>query len=236
MTELQTIKVAVLYEDLLLRAGLIAVLRAQPDFEVVDANANECVLPEHADVALCDYEVGLGFLGRATPPRQRVASVLVLTARDSEREIRHALSSGVRGYVLTGCGPHELLDAIRRVGRGARYVSALAAERLADSVAGMLLTEREMDVVRMLMDGSCNKGIARRLDITSGTVKSHLRSIFQKLDARNRTEVVVVARRRGLLAALPGSGRTPEHEAPQLLTRAASALAAPKFTPPAPVA
>lgn len=201
MTDVRTIKVAVVHEDDLLAAGLRAVLGGQHDIELVEDTASAACAP--ADVVVSDYEGGLRLAAAPAPRRGQAAHVLVLTQRDSEREIRHALSQGVRGYVTSGGCASELLDAVRRVGLGIRHVGTLAAQRLADSVAGTLLTEREMDVLRLLMDGACNKGIARRLEISHGTVKSHMRSIFQKLDAHNRTEVVVVAEKRGLLASLP---------------------------------
>ena len=205
----ETIKVLVLYHDPLVCSGLTATLREQPDFELVGASASACDAaswPEggRADVVVADYEHGLAILVRSrmeTTPRCRAsANVLIVTQRDSEREIRHALEHGARGYLILGCGLDELVDAVRALHRGARHVGAIAAGRLADSVACALLTDRETDVLRLVVEGHGNKTIAKRLGVATGTVKTHLRAVFQKLHATTRTQVAAVAERRGLLA------------------------------------
>ncbi|MCD2341390.1 response regulator transcription factor [Ideonella azotifigens] len=214
MLDLLTIKVLVLYDDALLCAGLRATLGAQPDMVLLSPQAD----PGQADVVIADYAQGLRCiaLGKAEPARRSLGSlgarVLILTRRDSEREIRHALESGVRGYLTIGCGLDELVDAVRALHCGMRRIGTLAAQRLADSVAGSLLTSRETDVLRLLVAGHGNKAIAKRLDIALGTVKSHLKSVFQKLDASNRTEVALAADKRGLLIDLPALDE-PEVEA-----------------------
>lgn len=133
--------------------------------------------------------------------------------RDTESEIRHALKQGARGFLLLGCSVDELVAAVRALRAGLRHVDRKAAQRLADSVACEALTGREQAVLRLLVEGMGNKAIANRLGIAIGTVKSHLKSVFQKLNAGSRTEVASVAERRGLLTVEPAGTSQLEDEA-----------------------
>lgn len=200
MLESEAINVLVLHEDPLVSAGLTAILGQHRGIALVDAAAGK------VDVVLADYERGLDVAAtewRIGPFRGAAPKVLVLSRRDSEGEIRHALAHGVSGYLTVGCGLSEIVDAVLTLHRGIRYVGVQAARRLADSIACKLLTQRETDVMRLLVEGHANKAIARCLGVTVGTVKTHLKSIFQKLDASSRTEVAAVAAKRGLLALTP---------------------------------
>lgn len=208
MIPIDTFKVVVMCRDPLVRAGLRDTLQAEPEFQLLpndwQSSASYSVEHTHVDLVVADYEHALELLAdcRATGPMRHgwMPNVLIVTHRDSEGEIRHALEAGVRGYLLLGCGLDEIIRAARSVRRGIRYVGMLAAQRLADSVACSSLTFREMDVLRLVVKGHSNKVVARQLDIAIGTVKSHLKSIFEKLDATSRTEVAAVAEERGLLA------------------------------------
>ena len=209
MVPAESIKVLVLYRDALVSNGLATTLHQQPDVELVSAEVCTCDIPprpsdRHADVVVADYENGLALIAsyraRMSLRHGQSPNVLIVTQRESEREIRHALEHGARGYLILGCGIDELVDAVRALHRGVRFLGAVAARRLADSVAGEGLTARELDVLRLLAEGHSNKAIARRLDIAVGTVKTHLKAIFHKLEASSRTQVAAVAEKRGLLA------------------------------------
>lgn len=206
MLATDTIKVQLLYADALVAAGLSATLQHQSDVEVLtrpDAAHVDSAQLLQADVLVTDYAHGLSFLTWARDhPRIRPTSVppvLIVTPRDTESEIRHALEQGARGYLLLGCGIDELVAGVRALRAGTRHIGGKAAQRLADSVTHEALTCREQAVLRLVVEGLGNKAIANRLDIAIGTVKSHLKSIFQKLDAATRTEVATMAERRGLL-------------------------------------
>ncbi|MCB1999377.1 MAG: response regulator transcription factor [Burkholderiaceae bacterium] len=214
MLTAEPIQVMVLYQDPLVRAGLAATLAEHTRYALVPAEAS-CVGPAGLspdltpDVVVTDYDYGLQLLARS-PPQARsrpgeMPVVLIVTPRDTEWEIRHALACGARGYLVLGCGVNELVEAVRTVHRGMRHIGAQAARRLADSIACSPLTSRETDVLRLVVEGQGNKAIARELAIANGTVKSHLKAIFEKLDARSRTEVAAVAERRGLLAVGPAA-------------------------------
>ncbi len=201
MLDAQSTKVTVMHRDPLLSAGLVATFRGECDICMSDDENTS------ADVFVADYEQGLALIasarGDGEQRRSRVPTVLILTGRDSEQEIRHALERGARGYLTVGCGLAELVEAVRTLHRGTRYVGNQAARRLADSVACEWLTARETDVLRLVVEGHGNKTIARRLGIAIGTVKSHLKAIFQKLEASSRTQVAAVAEKRGLLSLPP---------------------------------
>ena len=205
MSESKPVRTLVLYQDPLVAAGLLSALEKQAGVAVIDA---ACIPPDRPgadlqdiDVVVTDYSAGLQWLAR-TQGASSVSRgrVLILTDRDSECEIRHALAQGARGYLTLGCGVEELTVAMRALHRGARHICAAAASRLADSVAYESLTGRELDVLRLLVEGLPNKAIATQLSIAPGTVKSHMKGIFQKLGARSRTQVASVAERRGLLS------------------------------------
>jgi DNA-binding NarL/FixJ family response regulator len=205
------IRVWVHYGDALLRAGLTAALRAVPGLAIMVpdtlADLDAAIRASVTEVVITDYEQGMQVLrdaqGRRTGMRRSESNrlhVLILTRRDSEGEIRHALQRGALGYLTLGGGIDELINAIDDVHRGLRHVGSVAARRLADSIACEVLTERETDVLHLVSKGQSNKAVARELDIGMGTVKTHLKALFQKLGAHNRTEVAAVAQRRGLLA------------------------------------
>ena len=125
--------------------------------------------------------------------------LIIFSNFDSEARIWLALESGVRGYLLYGASVMELIDSIRTVRGGGVALGPAVAARIASRVKGGILTPRERAVLEQLMDGPSNKVIARRLNVSEGTVKTHIKSIMKKLDAESRTAAVITAQRRGLL-------------------------------------
>ena len=209
MTHVDRIQVVVLHSDPVIQAGLSAAFGRYSDFEIqkMPAGLDKAATALHvtrgcrAHVVVADY--ANGFVVAAEAARQdgpaTVPKVLVVAEIDREWEIRSALERGVRGYILVGCSLDELADGVRAVHRGARHLSPQVAARLAESVAIEPLTMREEEVLRLVVEGMCNKSIGRRLGIALGTVKSHLKSVFGKLDVESRTQAVAVVERRGLL-------------------------------------
>jgi DNA-binding NarL/FixJ family response regulator len=151
-----------------------------------------------ADVVIADYTRGLECA--ADGSKRLGGAVVLVTASNREQEIRRALEAGIQGYVLLGCDMNELAEAVRVVGYGSKYLCLQAAQRMAESLTREALTPREMDVLRLLSVGSCNKWIARDLDIAVCTVKVHVKAIMAKLGARSRTHAVAVAAHRGLVS------------------------------------
>jgi DNA-binding NarL/FixJ family response regulator len=177
------------------------------DFEVHTARSSERF--GGADVVVADYSQGVACAAEYAGRGARCGSpkVVVVAGIDREWEIRCALELGVRGYLLIGCSLEELAEGVRAVHRGARHLSAQVAARLAESMSLEALTSREEEVLRLVVEGLCNKAIGRQLGIAVGTVKSHLKSTFDKLNVESRTQAVAVVERRGLLRQSPEPAR-----------------------------
>jgi DNA-binding NarL/FixJ family response regulator len=127
------------------------------------------------------------------------ARVVILTTSDGDAEIQRALRAGAAAYVLKSCPQEELLAVIRSVHAGKRYVPADVATRLAEHFGDDELTARELEVLRLIRDGSKNKEIAARLEISEATVNFHIKNLVSKLQANDRTHAVMIAIRRGIL-------------------------------------
>ncbi|MET0321747.1 MAG: response regulator transcription factor [Duganella sp.] len=194
--------VIVAHADAIVSAGLAALLGACDDVKVrvVDGDAPVgAVRP--ADVIILDHKAGMEHMRRASSAHHGESQprVLIVTQLDREWEVRTAMMAGVHGYLLQNSPPDQLLTAVRTLGRGMRYLSAELSRCVADSFTRIGLTSRETDVLQLLAQGQCNKSIARELGIGVGTVKTHVKGLFDKLGATARTHAVVLATRRGLV-------------------------------------
>lgn len=209
MNSVHLTRVHICHNDPLIAAGVGAALRNLSDIEVVGTHDSTATTFSHhstVHVVVADYQTALELVAGVLRPMGHrdveKARVLVITRCDTGWHIRHALESGVRGYLLQGCTQEEVADAVRALRHVGRYLGSAVAQPLADSIAFEMLTDREMDVLRLLTDGRGNKAIAYELNIALGTVKSHVRSILQKVNASTRTEAAAIADRRGLLSSL----------------------------------
>jgi DNA-binding NarL/FixJ family response regulator len=203
-----TISVLVCHSNPLIACGVASALREQEDFEVfVESRLGDvlhgCASATDVDVLIADHQLAIDTARaqrdgenrqRGRPPR-----IMVLSSNDGEWRVRSALDAGVFGYVVTSRPLHEIVEGIRALHRGARYLCPLAAARMAESCMSQQLTPRESEVLQVLGAGVSNKIIAKQLDMEVGTVKSHLRSMMSKLNAHNRTEIVAIALTRGLI-------------------------------------
>jgi DNA-binding NarL/FixJ family response regulator len=213
MDQANRIRVLVLHHDPVAREGLLAAFGRYPDFEVVDSQADPMdsgslrplTTRFWADVVVADYECGVTLAARASrrTGAPDALKIMILTSNYREWEIRRALERGVRGYVMVGCTLDELACGVRAIHRGARHLSPQVAQCLAESLSGEPLTTREEEVLRLVVEGLGNKTIARRLEIAVGTVKSHLKGVFDKLNVESRTQAICAAGRRGLLQDVP---------------------------------
>jgi DNA-binding NarL/FixJ family response regulator len=189
------IRLLVDHEDILLQAGLAALLARCSDLELTHDRAHEAL---DVDVVVTDYAAGLR-RARERAAHRRSPRVVVLTRRDSEVDIRCALAQGIDGYMIVGCPVDSIADAARAVHHGLRHLDPVATHRIAESMFHEPLTGRETQVLQLVATGCANKVIAARLQIGIGTVKTHMRSLLDKLDVASRTEAAAVAHRRGLL-------------------------------------
>ena len=196
MTTKPLIRILVTHTDPVAHAGLTSALNAYADLEVADYRESDARF--ESDVIAADFDMGMAVLSSARS-QGRSLKVVIVTSNDRECDIRRALKQGARGYVLQGCSLDELAGAVREAVAGGVHLGASIAQRLAESIYGDALTAREEEVLGHVVEGLCNKEIARELDLAVGTVKSHLRAVYAKLDVKSRTHAVAVARRRGLL-------------------------------------
>ncbi|MEO8040932.1 MAG: response regulator transcription factor [Betaproteobacteria bacterium] len=201
------IRVLIADDHVVVREGLVAMIDRQPDMRVVAdaADGTEAVRlwREHQpDVALVDLRMpgldGVGVIGqvRALDPKARI---LILTTYDGDEDIYRGMRAGAKAYLLKDAPREQLLDCIRAVHAGNTYVPPGVAAKLAAQVSGERLTGRELEILALMAAGDSNKIIARKLDITEGTVKTHVKSVLFKLGAASRTEAAAVAARRGLI-------------------------------------
>jgi DNA-binding NarL/FixJ family response regulator len=197
-----TTKVLIAHGDPLIAAGLTATLQKQGDFEVlVCRRASKLSKPTGndlppADVVVADYDTAMRLIASAGRVSHRV---VILTHNDGEARICHALEQGARGYLLLGCSLQDLFDGLHAVRVGHMAMGPVVASRVADWMKQRALTPRETDILRQMMLGHSNKRIAIELSVAVGTVKTHVKSILDKLDAGSRTEAVAIAQRRGIV-------------------------------------
>lgn len=133
---------------------------------------------------------------RAEHPK---AAIVVLTTFDHDEDIYAGLRAGAAAYLLKDVQPEELYRCIRAVHAGQAYLQPRVAAKLAQRVREDALTDREAQILELLALGHSNRAIASRLFISESTVKSHLKSLFAKLDATSRAEAISLAARRGLV-------------------------------------
>ena len=189
------------------RQGFIALLRMVEGFEIVaeapDGDRAAELFREHRpDVTLMDLRLPtIGGVETITRIRKEFpdARIIVLTTFDGDEDIYRALQAGAKGYLLKGMNSDELIDAIRTVHGGRSRIPAEVAERLAERLSGPTLTERETDVLRLIVGGNSNKEIAGALFISEATVKTHVNSLLGKLGVTDRTQAATTALQRGIV-------------------------------------
>ncbi len=127
------------------------------------------------------------------------ARVVILTTSQADANIYDAISLGASGYLLKGIEGGSLAQQIRRVAGGGKAIAPEALERLTRYIGAKKVSEREIEVLRLIALGKSNKEISQRLDIAVDTVKMHVKNLLQKLHASDRTQAVVIAIQRGLI-------------------------------------
>lgn len=128
------------------------------------------------------------------------ARIIILTTYDGDEDIYRGLQAGARGYLLKDASCDELLDAIRKVHAGQKYIPNAVGEKLVERLGNPQLSDSEQEVLRRLAKGMSNQDIAEALSIAEGTVKFHVNNILSKLRVSNRTQAVIVALKRGLVS------------------------------------
>ncbi len=190
------------------RAGLVALLSEEQDLRVVaecgdGRRAVELYAQERPDVVLMDLRLpGLGGVEAILAIRQLdpAARVIVVTTYDSDEDIHRAIQSGAQSYLMKDMSKAEIVGAIRAVRAGEKPLPHAIATRLAARRRRPELTTREREVLQLIVKGRSNKEIAAALELAEDTVKSHLKTLFAKLDVQDRTAAAVRALQLGLVA------------------------------------
>ena len=189
------------------RAGLRGLLASEPDIDVIAeaGSGNEAIARAGSvtpDVILMDLRMPDGDGVTATRRLAADFPIIVLTTYDTDADIVRAVAAGAMGYLLKDTTGPDLLRAIRSAVRGETVLAPSVAARLVHTVrapAGGDLSERELEVLRLVADGAGNAEIGKRLHISAATVKTHLLRMYHKLGVNDRTAAVTTAVRRGLL-------------------------------------
>jgi len=201
----QPLRLLVVDDHALFRRGLVSLLGSMPEVEVVgEANdgqeALDLIQKVHPDILLLDLNMpkmdGVATL-QALRRLERAPLVLMLTISQNETDLLSAIKAGADGYLLKNTEPEDLHRSILRLARGQGILSPEVTAPLLkvlaqgdQSEAQILLSEREVDVLRCLADGLTTQLIAKQLYISENTVKTHVRHILAKLEASNRAEAV----------------------------------------------
>lgn len=191
----------------LVQEGIAALVNNQPDMEIVAlADSAESALESFRsstpDIVLMDLRLGSrsgidimeSLLGIDSSAR-----VVILTMIEGDVGIRRALKAGAKGYVFKSLPPKELLQVIRSVYAGRKYIPPEIASQLAEYYADDAPTSRELEVLQLVAEGLRNREIAAQLFIAEDTVKVHVKRIMDKLGANDRTQAVAIAIRRGII-------------------------------------
>jgi DNA-binding NarL/FixJ family response regulator len=201
------IRVMVVDDHALLREGIALMIAMQPDL-ILAAEAADGVeamarfREQRPDITLMDLQMQAGggidaiIAIRSEFP---AAKIIVLTTYGGDALAQRALKAGAQGYILKSLARKDLLDTIRAVHRGGRFIEPEIAAELAHRIGDAALTLRETEVLALVASGNSNKLIAVQLDISEDTAKAHVKSILSKLGARDRTHAVTLALKRGII-------------------------------------
>jgi DNA-binding NarL/FixJ family response regulator len=204
------IRLLIAEDHTVVRDGLIAIMQQEGDMEVVAETGNggqavELWNAQRPHVTLMDLQLP-GMDGVSAIREIRVvdptARIIILTTFDGDEDIFRGMRAGARAYILKDVGREELLKCIREVHAGKALVPAAIAVKLAEHLQTDALTPRELQVLGLLAQGKPNRLIGTSMQVSEVTVKSHVQSIFRKLNVLSRTEAVAVASRKGLLRSL----------------------------------
>jgi len=205
------IRILIAEDHAVVRDGLVAILNRQSDMMVVaEAENGQQAVELHRlhqpDITLMDLRMpkleGVDAIAqiRVETPH---ACIIVLTTYDTDEDIYRGLQAGARGYLLKDTTSEDLLTAIRTVHQGQRYVPSEIALRVTDRFNTTELTQRELQILQLLVNGRGSVEIRSTLGISEGTVKFHMNNIMSKLNVSDRTQAVVVALKRGLVRLNP---------------------------------
>jgi two-component system, NarL family, response regulator len=189
------------------RDGLNAMLSMEPDIQVVGeagSGAEALAMIRKLRPAVVVVDLLLPDMG-GCEIIQRICEdssdtgFIVLTSVAGDEEIYRAIEAGARGYLFKDMARKELVQAIRAVNRGQRYIPGPVGNKIAENLPRPDLTSREIEVLQHVAVGMKNKEIAHKLNVAEATVNAHVKHVLEKLNASDRTQAVTIALRRGII-------------------------------------
>ena len=212
---MENIRIMIADDHPVVREGLITMIGREEGFEVIGeakdgAEAVSKAKELKPDIVLIDLRMpemdGVEAIREISAIEPDIKFIILTTYSDDEYIFR-GIEVGARAYLLKDAPREELFRAIRTVYRGESLIQPVVASKVLDRFAELsrhaqapeTLSEREIEVLKLMAKGAANKEIATQLSITNSTVKTHITSIFQKLNASDRTEAVTLAIKRGII-------------------------------------
>ena len=201
------IRILVVDDHPVVRQGVAGLVGGQPDMSIVGqaSNGREAIQQfrtHHPDVVLMDLQMpemnGLDAL-MAIRDEAPEARIIMLTTYAGDVQVLRAIKAGARGYLLKSALHRELLETIRAVHAGKKFLSAEASYELAEHSTDDAVTPAEVRVLRLIAEGNANKEIAEQLLVSEETIKGQVRNILSKLGAKDRTHAVMIGLKRGII-------------------------------------
>jgi DNA-binding NarL/FixJ family response regulator len=201
------VRVLLIEHEALIRLGIKTLLSSTADIDLI----GEASTPADGFRQFSEMNPDVTILGLRFPDSCTIddlekyflerpkARIIMLADHAGDSEITRALKKGASGYVIKDVAPHELVDAIRTVAVGRKYIPSELAQLLSENLGQEDLTPTESNILRMIVGGMSNKEIAFALDISENTVKTHNQNIFGKIGVSDRTSAATTAIKRGLV-------------------------------------
>ena len=206
-TPTKPIRLLIVDDHFVVRIGLTSALNLEPDMQVIaEARSGKeavALFQKHRpDIVVMDYQLpelngaqATAAIRAQTPD----ARIIVLSVYKGEEDVHRAVQAGASGYLPKSAEPRELVDAIRAIHNGGQYFPAAISAALRQRQARGKLSEREQEVLVMIVRGRSNKEIAAALGISENTVKVHTTKVFEKLNVADRLEAATAAIQRGIV-------------------------------------